>query len=1077
MGNDLRKRVLLLLSCIVPVVGHGGEVDRQGFELLFDGKSLDGWHGDLRYWSVQDGAITGSSEKIKLEKSTYLYSEKSSDNFELHFKYRINSEWGNSGVQYRSRVKDPRKYTIEGYQADIAVEKYNGILYEVEGRQMIALRGEKVLIDKDGKKSVVGKTCDTDAAHRAVRTRGWNDYVVIAYKNKLRHVVNGHTMIEVEDREPGKGALSGVFAFQMHQGPTMSVQFKDIKIKKLDAFPAATPVKPPVIPKKTKKSAGLDLLPGYEAELVYSVDDQKQGSWISMTFDNKGRLITTAEGGGLYRLIFPGIGKVGKTVVEEIKVKEAENTRGLLYAFDSLYVATDAIYRLQDSNGDDQFDKVTRILGEVTSYKEHGSHAIIVSADGKGIDFINGNMSPFRDKMPSRQPPVWGEDSLLPHYKVSHAHDIVAPGAWLCRFDPDGKNPVMLASGMRNPCDMAYNGDGELFTYDADMEYDMGTSWYRPTRINHLTSGAEFGWRTGSQKWPDYFADSLGSVVDIGAGCPTGVVFGTKARFPREYRDCLYVCDWTFGALYAVHLEESGASYTGRKETFLAKMGLPLVDVEVGPDGALYVMTGGWKNHSDIYRIHYTGRVDEVGAGGGRSEPAKQSRELRKRLERHHRSVGQAAVDEAWEHLSHPDRAIRYAARIAVENQPLEYWRDRVLAETDPAKMIYGVLALARHGDESDRAQVVDKLAGIDFAKLADTQQMDLLRAYGLVFIRWGAPTASATRKVLTQLETHYPASDRFLNRELSRLLAYLQSPQVVAKTIALMKKEKPRLESYQMHMEAALKRGDGNYTGTIAKMLENTPNVQNVHYLYVLKNVTTGWTREDRDYYFSCLKKNLSQSGGRRYHYYLDKIKDEALKNVPAEEVKSMARLFVEAKPFDLTSLPKAKGPGKSRSDEEVIALVKTGMQKRSFNQGQKMYAAAHCAVCHQFNGQGGLAGPDLSNLANRFSLQDILVSVNEPHKAINKFYQASEITLHDGSLVFGQVIEQTEKELKMMTNAYDPARLTTVRLDDIKERKLSPTSQMPGGLISMFNEEELLDFFAYVLSKGNRRHQYYKK
>ena len=94
-----------------------------------------------------------------------------------------------------------------------------------------------------------------------------------------------------------------------------------------------------------------------------------------------------------------------------------------------------------------------------------------------------------------------------------------------------------------------------FFTYDADMEWDLGAPWYRPTRINHVVSGSDYGWRSGTGKWPAYYEDSLPPVVDIGPGCPTGVINGLGAKFPAKYQDAIYALDWTFGTIYAIHMD------------------------------------------------------------------------------------------------------------------------------------------------------------------------------------------------------------------------------------------------------------------------------------------------------------------------------------------------------------------------------------------------------------------------------------------------------------------------------------------------------------------------------------------
>ena len=106
-----------------------------------------------------------------------------------------------------------------------------------------------------------------------------------------------------------------------------------------------------------------------------------------------------------------------------------------------------------------------------------------------------------------------------------------------------------------------------MFIYDSDMEWDLGMPWYRPTRVNHATSGSEFGWRTGTGKWPAYYADSLPAMVDIGLGSPTGVEFGYGAKFPAKYQKALYICDWTYGTMYAVHLSRTERATRRRRRS------------------------------------------------------------------------------------------------------------------------------------------------------------------------------------------------------------------------------------------------------------------------------------------------------------------------------------------------------------------------------------------------------------------------------------------------------------------------------------------------------------------------------
>jgi hypothetical protein len=211
-----------------------------GFKSLFNGKDLTGWEGRKNHWSVEDGAITGTTSKENPAKGNNFLIAKDGDknllvdDFELRFSYKFTGDFGNSGVQYRSQGFD--NYVVGGYQADFEVgPTYSGILYEERmTRGIMAARGEKVVWGEDGKKQVVGKTEKTSAEiQAAIRTNGWNSYVVIAQGNHLQHFINGNQTVDVVDLDPKKQAKSGILAFQIHAGPPMKIQFKDISIKSL----------------------------------------------------------------------------------------------------------------------------------------------------------------------------------------------------------------------------------------------------------------------------------------------------------------------------------------------------------------------------------------------------------------------------------------------------------------------------------------------------------------------------------------------------------------------------------------------------------------------------------------------------------------------------------------------------------------------------------------------------------------------------------------------------------------------------------------------------------------------------
>lgn len=205
----------------------------EGFVSLFDGKTLAGWRGLKDFWSIEDGAITGQTTAEKpLTGNTFLIWEKDEvKDFELKLKFRLTE--GNSGIQYRSQ--DLGDNVVGGYQADIDFGKqWIGILYDERGRGILATRMQSVLIKQDGEKEVTALEGDEAAFLEKYDPDQWNTYHVIANGNRLTHKVNGVTTIEIVDQQSSEAETSGVLALQLHTGPAMKVQFKDLKLKVLN---------------------------------------------------------------------------------------------------------------------------------------------------------------------------------------------------------------------------------------------------------------------------------------------------------------------------------------------------------------------------------------------------------------------------------------------------------------------------------------------------------------------------------------------------------------------------------------------------------------------------------------------------------------------------------------------------------------------------------------------------------------------------------------------------------------------------------------------------------------------------
>jgi putative heme-binding domain-containing protein len=849
----------------------------------------------------------------------------------------------------------------------------------------------------------------------------------------------------------------------------------------------------------------LKLLPGFKAEHLYSPSENEQGSWVAMAFDDKGRMITSDQYGFLYRLEVPPIGSgAQKPKVEKLKVgvvQPGDTTvgmgyaQGLLYAFNSLYVMVNnrvnknfnkptGLYRLQDTNGDDQFETIT-LLKELKGQEgEHGPHSMKLSPDGKSIILVAGNHVDVPQMDAYRLPSNWKEDNLFPQIKDprGHANDRMAPGGWIAKIDPEGKRWELMGAGFRNAFDIAFNEAGDMFAYDSDMEWDFGLPWYRPTRICHVPSGAEFGWRTGNGKWLPGNPDNLPPLLNIGQGSPTNLMYGDKARFPERYRQSLFAFDWSFGIIYSIRLKPKGATYEGEREEFISGSPLPLTDGMFGPDGAMYFLTGGRRLESDLYRVTYTGTESVTPVA--KAPVITKEHQLRTQLEQYHQGANPAALAAAWPNLNHPDRFVRYAARIAVEHQPVAQWQDKVFAETDPQRLTQAAVALARQGTPAQKSQLLNALVKINYDKLPESQQFDLCRAFELVFLRMGMPEGADKEKVVAFLNPHYPAKTALMNRGLSRVLVALEAPGVVSKTLALMDiKDEPGSKDLGLETSTAssdLILRNPQYGLDIAKMLEKVPPLQQTFYAVMLSREETGWTPELRDKYFTWFGNAFKYQGGRSYVGFIDRARKLALAHVPKEQVARYDKLsgadLLSKSGNDLAMNFTPKGPGRRWEMAAALAAVDSGMAGRNFQTGKNIYAAVLCSRCHSMRGEGGDIGPDLTQLGTRFSNKDMLEAIIMPSKTVSDQYASTIFTLKNGQSVLGRLINEDKLNYSISQNPFAADQLRKIPKKDVVSKKNSTESIMLPGLINSLNPDELKDLIAYLKAGGNENNEVYK-
>ncbi len=1041
---DLR----LLLSCLLTLILTWPALAADGFTTLFNGRDLTGWDGKPGWWRVEDGTITAESTAEKpCTKHNYLISRDGEPaDFELRFEYRISG--GNSGVQIRSReVED---WDMRGYQADMEDgAQWTGALFEHE-RGGIALRGEKVVISPDSARQVT-RFADAAALQRGFRANDWNDYRVIARGPEIELFINGVRTAHAVDRQSGKAAARGLIGLQMHPGPPMKVQFRNLRLKEFAPAAAATPAEKLVVQ------------PGFKVELLYSPAKEHEGSWVSLCADSKGRLIVSGQyDEGLFRITPPPpSGDPTATKVEKILV-ELSSAQGLCWAFDSLYALVtknaktpSGLYRVCDTDGDDQLDKV-ELLRALEGGGDHGWHGVLPWPDGKSLCIVAGNNTTSPQLAASRVPPHWSEDHLLPRLPDAGGHmvGVLAPGGVIYRVSPDGRDWEMIGQGFRNTYDAAFSRTGELFTYDADMEWDMGTPWYRPTRICHVTSGSEFGWRNGTGKWPAYQPDSLPGILDIGPGSPTGVTFGHGAKFPSKYREALFAADWTFGRIYAVHLRPDGVSYRGESEVFISGVPLPVVDLVVHPtDGALYFITGGWRIQTGLYRVTWTGSDrDEVAPGPPCGTDA---HALRRQLESFHGRRDTAAVEIAWPHLGSEDRFLSFAARVALEWQDPATWSERALAEVDPATALNALTALLRisardefHRKPTDTApdsnlqvRVLTTLERFDWSTLSWRDRIALLRVSTLCFTRLGMPGEATRSRLLSRVEPWFPATDRALNSELCQLLVYLQSPRVAAAALELVRSAPTQEEQ--------------------------------LDYIKSLRMLRAGWTPELRHDYFAWFNRAAGYRGGASFAGFLKMIKADALTTLTESEraaVKDVLDAPPSASPMAFFSAALA---GRTNATEWTVArlspALEQGLQGRDLERGRRMFGATGCFQCHRFAGEGGAVGPDLTEVAGRFSPSDLLEAILEPSKTVSDLYGNVVITRRDGESLTGRIVYHLQDDSVMVgSDMFNPAQTMKVDRKDILSIEASKLSPMPDGLLSVLTQDEVLDLLAYLVSGG---------
>jgi putative heme-binding domain-containing protein len=402
-------------------------------------------------------------------------------------------------------------------------------------------------------------------------------------------------------------------------------------------------------------------------------------------------------------------------------------------------------------------------------------------------------------------------------------------------------------------------------------------------------------------------------------------------------------------------------------------------------------------------------------------------------------------VDEVWPYLSHADRHIRFAARIAIEHQPVARWREKALKESNPDAAITAALALARCGEKSDLDGITANLARLSWDKLNDRQRLDLLRGFGLAFARFGPPSATARQAALKTIDAVYPTRNVTENRELALVELYLGAPNAIERTLKL-----------------------ANAAGT---------QEESFHYIFHMRSITQGWTPETRKAYFTWFNEVAGKfRGGNSFSRYIANVKNEAIGNLTdAEKLALKPVLDAAPKAADPAEIPRAFV--KKWTVDELLPELETGLKSRDFNRGKSLFAATQCFKCHIFDNTGGIVGPNLTAVGRRFSNKDLVENIIDPSRVISDQYAATIFSLKDGRIVTGRIANMGGENISVMENMLDPGRLTGINRNAIEEMADSKASMMPNGLLDTLNLEEALDLIAYLKSGGNPNDAMFKQ
>jgi len=782
--------------------------------------------------------------------------------------------------------------------------------------------------------------------------------------------------------------------------------------------------------------------PGFEVELLRTADAD-EGSWISLTFDERGRAILSREDQGLLRMTLDkSYQSVERVETIDVDLKEC---RGLVFQESELFANANnskTLYRLR-INEAGQVEDLTPVR-EFPGSVGHGRNDLTI--DNGWLYEINGDSVDLpNEDILDLTSPVRNGSSEGSRREGHLLRMQMRTGQW-----------QVVCGGLRNPYGIAVLPGGDPVTLDADNEYDMGTPWYRPTRVVALLQGGDVGYRTAGNKLPPRFHDqpeNVPPVLTIGRSSPTAVFCDPALAFPPPYRNALFLLDWTYGRILAVHLVPRGASWRAQAELFLQGRPLNVTDVARGPDGAMYVITGGRKTQSSLYRIAAKTASDPIAANLRAADETHEqdtvqfsSLQLAKRKKLEEVSRNQESKELKWilENLANADPAIRHAARIAVERLPIEQWRILIQETENEALWLYGSLSLAQSMDSAEAQAILDRWLDCKVASFGLSERFVWLRLCELCLRADKSVVAGRNSEIIKKLMSIWPDS---VTLQVATEGTTIQLRQRLAQVLG------------QLNAQDAIP--------LVSKDLFSSQLQEDkIAGLLALRHQRNGWTEATRRQQFQLLLESERMVGGEGLPKFMEAIRIDSLNSLSDDEQTVIAEVL-EAKTDERVESVQARSLIKNWLTEDLGDITSQFVVEGDRERGAKIFKEANCARCHRIGSLGKSVGPDLTFVGRRFNPRDLLESILTPSRSVAENYRLDSVLTRSGTVHIGRILIEGDYRSENLRIQTDPLRdnsIIEVDKREVEEHKQSERSPMPDGLLDAFNRDEIRDLIAYL-------------